>query len=335
MLSLNASEEDGMARGETVDRDGLRMLATAQHHNVTQKQLREAGYTAAEIRGMRRRGDLREVEPTVFRSHLVGDSDWKADTAARTLAYNSHACGLSAAALFDVVAPPSEPDTVTHRGRNAAKEGLCRSSSHLVQADVTTVDGIPCTSAARTCLDIAEWYHPTLALQIVESMLVRGIVKRPELLERAEVLRRVRPHGAVVIRSMLATIHPEVERSRNEWEAELARVVVEFLGILPVLNHRIQLNGRTYEVDAALVDWRVAIEFDGLDPHGKRSVFDRDHVRRNDFAGSDWAYFALTAASLRNDPARAMRQVARRLRKRGASLPPEARLHDPRRDRPR
>lgn len=110
---------------------------------------------------------------------------------------------------------------------------------------------------------------------------------------------------------ILADLHPELARSRNEWEALVARRAKEYGLDLPELEHELYIDGRRYIADAAWPQVKVALEFDGRDPHMRRRVHDNDSVRRNDFTSAGWKRFGVTAAALKRRDDRTFRQVAR------------------------
>jgi very-short-patch-repair endonuclease len=71
------------------------------------------------------------------------------------------------------------------------------------------------------------------------------------------------------------------------------------------------IDGRRYIADAAWPTVKVALEFDGRDPHMRKQVHDYDSMRRNDFTSAGWLRFGITAAALKRRDDRTFRQVAR------------------------
>ena len=160
-------------------------------------------------------------------------------------------------------------------------------------------------------LDSVHRLPTTIAVAIVESAIVRGLVKPDSLRRRAqELINSKRPGCAVALR-ILAYLHPELARSRNEWEALVARRAKEFGLAPPKLEYELFLDGCRYIADAAWPEPRVALEFDGRDPHMRKRVHDYDTGRRNDFTAAGWLRFGVTASALKNRDDRTFRQVAR------------------------
>lgn len=118
---------------------------------------------------------------------------------------------------------------------------------------------------------------------------------------------------------ILAELHPEIDRSRNEWEALVVRRTKAFGLPVPELEYELFVDGRRYIADAAWPAQKVALEFDGRDPHMRRRVHDYDTARRNDFISADWLRFGITAGALRLNDDRIFRQVANAIDRRSPS----------------
>jgi very-short-patch-repair endonuclease len=141
-------------------------------------------------------------------------------------------------------------------------------------------------------------------------------VKPIALQRRASELSHGTRPGCRITLGILAELHPELARSRNEWEALVARRARELGLPEPRLEFELFFDGHRYIADAAWPEPRVALEFDGRDPHMRRSVHDYDTSRRNDFADAGWSRFAITAAHLTTGNDRVFRQVAAALTRR-------------------
>ena len=151
---------------------------------------------------------------------------------------------------------------------------------------------------------------------MVERAIVRGLVEPDALRRRAnELIHPKRPGCAVVLR-ILEELNPELAQSRNDWEALVARRAKQFGLAQPRLEYELYIEGRRYLADAAWPDQRVALEFDGRDPHMRRSVHDYDTGRRNDFIDAGWLRFGITATALKRRDDRAFEQVARAIARR-------------------
>jgi very-short-patch-repair endonuclease len=157
---------------------------------------------------------------------------------------------------------------------------------------------------------------PAKAVALVESAIVRGLVRPDALRRRASELAHSKRPGCAVALRILHELHPELARSRNEWEALVARRAKQFGLAAPQLEYELYIDGHRYIADAAWPEQRVALEFDGRDPHMRRAVHDSDNNRRNDFTDAGWLRFGITASALKNRDDRAFRQVARAIDRR-------------------
>ncbi len=65
---------------------------------------------------------------------------------------------------------------------------------------------------------------------------------------------------------------------------------------LPVQQFEVVVEGRRRILDYAYPEDRVALEFDGFNPHGTiRSIFDDGAIRRNDLEVAGWLVLHITS----------------------------------------
>ena len=76
----------------------------------------------------------------------------------------------------------------------------------LPESDVTTVHGIPCTTAVRTLIDIAATVEPADLHHIVKDVIARRIVSESELSARLEQPDMAVHVGAALVRRVLGTL---------------------------------------------------------------------------------------------------------------------------------
>ena len=255
-------------------------------------------------------GLIVRVAPRVYRFRVAAAANWRDRFAAELLSTGGVASGLSAVALYDLAAAPRDPCVLVERG-SRARGGARHTTPELPASDVVIVDGLRALAPVRAVLDSVHRLPTTSAVAMVESAIVRGLVKPDALRRRArELMNSKRPGCAVVLR-ILADLHPELARSRNEWAALVARRAKEVGLPPPELEHELVFDGCRYIADAAWPAARVALEFDGRDPHMRKRVHDYDTGRRNDFVAAGWLRFGITASALKNRDDRTFRQVAR------------------------
>jgi Transcriptional regulator, AbiEi antitoxin len=297
----------------------LRRVArrVSQRGCFTSAQANTAGLSPAQLRRLAQRGIVLRAAPRVYRFAVGPAPTWKDRLAAELLSTNGIACGLSAPALYGLVDPPPEPQVLVARGSRSAVPGR-HTTRDLTRIESVTVEGLRALAPMRMVLDAVHRLPPGRSVALIESAIVRGLVRPLSLERRARELSHGKRPGCVVALRIIAELHPELARSRNDWEALVARRAKEYGVQPPALEFEVSLNGSRYIADAAWPELKIALEFDGRDPHMRRTVHDNDSVRRNDFEDAEWARFGLTARALKQRDNRAFAQVARAIARRRA-----------------
>ncbi len=172
-----------------------------------------------------------------------------------------------------------------------------RRSRTLVESDRIVVDGWPCTSPARTAMDLAAHLADEAALAIVIDLVFHGLVTAPELVERAE--RTPTAPGASRLERLGRLLVDERSDSIFEW---FVRRHLEGAGI-PLLPgpQPIATPDGTFELDIVLADRRVAIECQGA-THREHLQMVRDIAKRDALSLADWLPLATTYAEFMADP---------------------------------
>jgi hypothetical protein len=292
----------------------------AELQRVARRRGQRGYFTSAQAQtaGMDRRALSRLVggglvvraAPRVYRFRVSAAPSWKDELAVALLSSGGVASGLSAAALHDLADPPARPCVLVTRGGRASGRDH-HTTRDLGPQECVTKEGLRTLAPIRALLDSAHRMSRPRAIAMVESAIVRGLVQ-PELLRRrASELRHSKRPGCSVVLKILDDLHPELARSRNEWEALVVRRAREFGLPPPQLEYEVFIDGRRYIADAAWPERLVLLEFDGRDPHMRKAVHDNDSGRRNDFTDAGWKRFGITAAALKRDDNRVFRQVAR------------------------
>jgi hypothetical protein len=286
-----------------------------QRGYFTTAQAEGAGISRTRLGLLVKRGLVVRAAAGVYRFRVAAAETWKDRLAVALLSPGAVACGLSAPALYGLADPPAEQSVIVRRGARTARGGR-HTTRDLPRHECATIEGLRTLTPTRAVLDSAHLLPKVKAIAMVESAIVRGLVKSDVLSKRAKELMHSKRPGCAVVLRILADLHPELERSRNEWEALVARRAKEVGLPPPRLEYEVFIDGRRYILDAAWPEQCVALEFDGRDPHMRRRVHDSDTDRRNDFADAGWKRFGITASALRERDDRAFRQVARAIARR-------------------
>jgi very-short-patch-repair endonuclease len=86
------------------------------------------------------------------------------------------------------------------------------------------------------------------------------------------------------------------------WEAAVLRLARRYGLPAPVVDHPVRVGGQRRLLDAAWVEAKVDVEFDGFLAHSTRSVFDDDRARQNALIADGWTVFRATSTLLRECP---------------------------------
>ncbi|MEY2478247.1 MAG: hypothetical protein QOG87_3562 [Actinomycetota bacterium] len=171
-------------------------------------------------------------------------------------------------------------------------------SNFLPPKHLTVVDGIPCTTPARTALDMSA----VLGDDSVERMLNK--VHQYRIASYAEVVavlgdvrrrgRRRVAHLAPILDKCLAV----GEKSDSDGEIWAVSTLLKAGCRTPEQQIWVVVNGRRYCIDVGYRPEKVGIDFDGWGPHGlTRSAFDGDRDRISELALGGWLMLPVTSAT--------------------------------------
>ena len=277
-------------------------LAERQHGVVSLAQLESFGLTASAVRERVAAGRLGRIHRGVYavgHGRLTMHGRWMA----AVLAYGPRALlsHRSAAGLHGI-RPDNRPKTeVTVSSPSArSRPGIeVHASGTLQPADLAVVEAIPCTSLARTLLDLAE----VLDVRGVERAIDQAEVLRLfDLREVDEVLSRAAGRrGLAVLRSALARYErPSLTHSELE---ELLFGLCREVGLpKPETNVWITLEGGAVRVDFLWRAERLIVETDGWASHGTRRAFETDRRRDRRLQLAGWQVVRFTWRDLLEHP---------------------------------
>jgi very-short-patch-repair endonuclease/predicted transcriptional regulator of viral defense system len=295
----------------------IAQLAERQHGVVTLPQLQLLGLGRSGVSRRASSGRLHRIHRGVYavgRPHLTEHGHWMAATLAcgpkAALSHRSaaglHGIRRDNRAKTDVSVPSSSirsrPRIDVHR------------SSTLEPADVTTVHGIPCTTVARTLVDLGD---------VVDRRAVERAVDQAEVLRVFdlktvhEALQRAgRRRGAGTLRAVLEDYEGPTLTRRGLEERFLALCRRASLPS-PAVNTWIALNdGIAYEADFLWRSHKLIAETDGRDVHTTRKAFEHDRLRDQRLTLAGFAVVRFTWRQVADEPERvaeALRSLLARL----------------------
>jgi AbiEi antitoxin C-terminal domain len=243
---------------------------------LSYQQLVALGLRRGSIEHWLRSGRLHRVHVSVYAvGHSVLGNRGRLMAAVLASGPDAVVSHRSAADLWGIRPTAGKRIDVTVPGRT--RKGRPGIDLHLVRSldprDVTTEDGIPVTTVARTLLDLAEvtpQRHVARAIEQADRLRVFDRWALEQTMARSPGRRGLKP-----LRSILtdAVIEP---RSRSELETAFLQFCHDRGIPRPIVNTLVA----GYEADMAWHDARVVIELDGFESHGTRKAFEDD--RRKD-----------------------------------------------------
>jgi hypothetical protein len=210
----------------------------------------------------------------------------------------------SAAALWGLRRDERRSTDITLPGTGAYRRpGIdVHCSTTLEPRDITTVHGIPCTTVARTLVDLGD----VVPRRAVERAVDQAEVLRVFDLRSVEAsLARAGPRrGAGVLRAVLADL-AEPALTDRELEERFLAICRKAPLPSPVVNAWITLNdGVAYKADFLWREERLIVETDGRDVHTTRKAFEHDRLRDQRLALAGYTVVRFTWRQVAGDPQR-------------------------------
>jgi len=189
--------------------------------------------------------------------------------------------------VIDVIAPPSRGRKIDgirfHRVRPPRPE------------EVGTVDGIPCTSPARTLVDLSG----TVGDWTLRSCFERAAQRR--MLDIAAIEASADPgrRGVGSLRALIeewrrAAPVAKKGRLKSPLEAKVLPLVLRRAVPAPLLNAPVQIADGRIEVDFLWPDHRFVLEADSRDFHGNAVAFERDRRRDRELMRAGYSSLRVT-----------------------------------------
>ncbi len=281
-------------------------LASRQHGAIAVRQIVALGLSASAVRNRVAKGRLHGLHRGVVTVVPPALLTPRGEIMAATLACEpgtaaSHRAG---GALFELRLAIRRPIDVTTPGSKARRRPGIRihSGATLTAADLTVVDNIPCTTLARTLLDICEdatRREVERALDVAEQQRILDMRALDDVLARANGRR-----GAKLLRAVLTEHRVGSTLTRNKLEeaflaicraAELPPDAVNVWIAYP--------DGGGAEADFLWRRQRLVVEVDGRDVHTTRRAFHSDRRRDQQLMLLGWRVVRFTWRQVMFEPA--------------------------------
>jgi very-short-patch-repair endonuclease len=254
--------------------ENVHTLAARQGGHATREQLLDAGMSRRTIDRWISSKRLFVVYRGVYAvGHLESNPINAAHAALLAGGPNSALAGACALVLWGIWQRWPNPLEIVLTGDRRPSGLTVHHSTTLLKRDITTVQGLRVTSAARTLLDTAERLTATQLTRAVNDLRLRNVLTISQL---ADILERNQTHPAAKL------LKPDLEFAQEE----PTRSVLEDR-FLPLLRKhglptpRINIDIAGVRIDAHFPDHALIVELDGWGTHRFKNKFLSD--RRQDF----------------------------------------------------
>lgn len=291
----------------------LAAIATGQLGTFSRAQALDAGLSNRQLRSRVQSGILDQIGPNAFRfaaapptprSQLhemlldIGKPVWVAGPSAVAILRFD---GAQLVRPFHLVVPAD---------RNVRRNGgVIHRTERLAPVDVTTVDGFPVTTVARTIIDMARWAAPFELTRLVEQAVGNEWLEEEQLFRRIGALRSQGRYGIPALLGVLE--QRELTRGGESWlEREYLRLLIE--ARLPRPDTQVVLakaGDRIVRVDCHFPGTDVVVELLGYRFHRTRTQMNRDAERHNALLAAGKRVYQFTYDQVTAAPADVVRQT--------------------------
>ncbi len=292
-------------------------LAGSQHGVVSRNQMRSLGFSDKATDHALESGRAHRVFRGVYalghpriteRGRLYAASLACGDSAVISHRSAGALLGLldKGPVVIDVIAPPE-------RGRNI--DGI---RFHRVRPprrdEVGTVDGIPCTSPARTLIDLAGTVGDWTLRSCFERAAQKKYLDIPAIEASMDPGRRGnRGLRALVDEWRKAAPVAKKGRLKSPLEAKVLPLVLTHNHPAPLLNAPVEIAEGRIEVDFLWPDHRFALEADSRDFHTTPIAFERDRWRDRELLRAGYTALRVTHAQAETEAQAIAETIASRL----------------------
>jgi very-short-patch-repair endonuclease len=278
----------------------LSKIAERQHGVVARCQLGSLGVRRGEVEARLRRGSLHQLHRGVYAvGHRVLTQEARWVAAVFAFGAGAVLSHRSAGQLWRIVPMRAIEPEVIRAGFVRGRPGLVVHRVSLPADEVTMVDGIPVTTAARAVFDLASMSTPREVERAFHELEVRrlwGSVSVAGLVERYPGHR-----GVATLRTVLGSKLP-VAITRNDFEERFVAVLDAHGLPRPRFNATLHVRGRFFEPEALWDDQRLIAELDGGGAHQTDRAFHSDRKRDRALLAEGYRTTRVTWHQLRDEP---------------------------------
>lgn len=222
--------------------------------------------------------------------------------------------GVSAAALHGSQWIDSRLPAVLNQMSQHKTEGIVLHCRTLAPDDVTTLGGIPVTTAARTAFDLGSRHGRTLAVIRLDALMRATDLKPAEIESLIDVHRGAR--GVVQMREVLDLVDAGAESPQET----RTRLVLTDAGLRPERTQIEVFDDFGYfvgRIDMGYPTWRVGVEYDGEQHWTDPAIRAKDIDRQAKLEALGWRIIRVSAEMLRYRPTTIVQRTREALRQAG------------------
>jgi hypothetical protein len=218
--------------------------------------------------------------------------------------------GHSAAALLGTKWVPADLPAEAAHSRRGTPKGIAMRSNSIRADELCTVDGITCTTAARTAYDLGRRLESETAVIRLDALMnATGVT--PEAVDAIAA----RYPGARGIRALARTLHLVDAGSESPQETRLRLLLIQSglprpMTQIPVADTQGRVRRR---IDMGYPQWMVGVEYDGEHHFENPDDYAKDIVRLEFLANRGWTIVRVSARQLRDERPAIVARVRRAL----------------------
>jgi hypothetical protein len=291
-------------------------LAGKQHGAISRDQLRRVGMSDSAIAHAVRTGRLHRVFRGTFA--LTQQISRRGRLGAAVLACGKGALisHRSAGALLGLLGDaPAVIDVIPPHERGRKIDGIRFHRARPPRRDeVGTVDRIPCTSPARTLVDLAGTVGDWTLRSCFERAAQRRVLDIPAIETSMDPGRRGnRSLRALIDEWRRAAAVATKGKLKSPLEAKVLPLVLRRSLPAPLLNAPVEIANGRIEVDFLWPARRLVVEADSRDFHGTEVAFERDRWRDRELFRVGYNTLRITHQQAEHETAAVADAIAARL----------------------
>jgi hypothetical protein len=266
-------------------------LAGTQHSLVTLRQIRDAGMSHESAKRRLAGGRWELLYDGVYR--IAGTREtYEQRLLAACLAIGPEATASHrAAAIMHGMLTYKEPpvEVTTTRARSPELDGVAvHRLADLSRLWVQNVNGVPCTSPARTLVDLGAVCRVSTVEAAFDRAVGRRLVTPREVRRMMVAVARQGRRGVGTIRQLLEYRSEDIPAGVLEARMSSLLAATSLPPMIPEQVVRDVHGGFLAVADFAYPDRRIAVEVDGYEAHSGRRAVRRDKARDRALMDAKW-----------------------------------------------